>query len=252
MLAHRHRGPGVHHDTVLGHEVYQTSTIGALLDGVYDGDVTIGELLQHGDFGLGTFNHLDGEMVILDGVCYHLRADGSARIAGHADLTPFAVVTWFKADQSIQVPPDSDRAAVTALIDKSVQSQNLIYAIRITGRFAEVCTRTVMAQQPPYPPLTEAAKGEQETTLRDVTGTLAGFRTPDYEQAVSVAGYHLHFIDHTRKHGGHDLDFRLSDGQIEISSESDLHLSLPSTPQFLDASLLPANIAAQTRQAEGG
>ena len=70
LVAHRH-----------GSEVYQTSTMGALLDGVYDGDVTIAELLTHGDFGLGTFNHLDGEMVVLDGVCHHLRSDGSATVA---------------------------------------------------------------------------------------------------------------------------------------------------------------------------
>jgi acetolactate decarboxylase len=252
MLAHRRGGPGVHQDAALGHQVYQTSTIGALLDGVYDGDVTIGELLQHGDFGLGTFNHLDGEMVILDGVCYHLRADGSASVAGHADLTPFAVVTWFKTDRAIKAPAGSDRAAVTALIDKSVPTKNLIYAIRITGSFAEVRTRTVMEQRPPYPPLTAAAEGQQETTLRDVMGTLAGYRTPDYEQAINVAGYHLHFIDREHLHGGHVLDFRLGDGQIDIGIESDLHLSLPGTPQFRDANLLPANIAAQVGQAEGG
>ena len=71
---------GVHRDQA-DHAVYQTSTMGALLDGVYDGDVTIAELLRHGDFGLGTFNHLDGEMLVLDGVCYQLRGDGSAAVA---------------------------------------------------------------------------------------------------------------------------------------------------------------------------
>src|ERR1700722_19599243 len=72
-------------------EVYQTSTMGALLDGVYDGDVTIRELLQHGDFGLGTFNGLDGEMLVLDGVCYQLRGDGSAQVADADQRTPFAL-----------------------------------------------------------------------------------------------------------------------------------------------------------------
>src|ERR1700683_333713 len=92
MLAHRH-----------GNEVYQTSTMGALLDGVYDGDVTIRELLRHGDFGLGTFNSLDGEMLVLDGVCYQLRGDGSAAIADLDELTPFAAVTWFRPDRTIDV-----------------------------------------------------------------------------------------------------------------------------------------------------
>ena len=91
MLAHRH-----------GSEVYQTSTMGALLDGVYDGDVTIRELLRHGDFGLGTFNGLDGEMLVVDGVCYQLRGDGSARVADPEQRTPFAVVTWFAADRAFR------------------------------------------------------------------------------------------------------------------------------------------------------
>ena len=137
---------------------------------MYDGDVTIGELLEHGDFGLGTFNHLDGEMLILDGVCYHLRADGTARVAEAGDLTPFAAVTWFAADTTLQAPPGSDRAAVTALIDGSVTSENLLYAVRITGAFGEIRTRTVREQKSPYPPLTQATQGQQETTFNDVTG----------------------------------------------------------------------------------
>jgi acetolactate decarboxylase len=252
MLAHRTGAHGVHHDADRARVVYQTSTMGALIDGVYDGDVTIGELLEHGDFGLGTFNHLDGEMLILDGVCYHLRADGTASIARDIDLTPFAAVTWFTADTTIPVPQGSDQAAITTLIDTSVASKNLLYAVRITGTFREVRTRTVMAQQPPYPPLTRAAEGQHESTFQSIAGTLAGYRTPDYEQGISVAGYHLHFIDQERTRGGHALDYRLDHGQVEISSRSELHLSLPRTPQFLRSDLTQANIAAQIRQAEGG
>ncbi|GAA4250434.1 acetolactate decarboxylase [Dactylosporangium darangshiense] len=233
-------------------EVYQTSTMGALLDGVYDGDVTIGELLEHGDFGLGTFNRLDGEMLILDGVCHHLRADGSARIAELTDRTPFAAVTWFTPETRIPVPPGSDRAAVKALIDGALASVNLVYAVRLAGTFREIRTRTVMEQRPPYPPLTEATKGQQETVLDGVDGTLAGYRTPDYEQGISVAGYHLHFIDGDHRRGGHALDFRVERGSVEISARSELHVSLPRTPQFLASNLTPANIAGQIRQAEGG
>src|SRR6201996_8746164 len=114
LLAHRH-----------GSEVYQTSTMGALLDGVYDGDVTIRDLLQHGDFGLGTFNGLDGEMLVLDGVCYQLRGDGSAHVAESDQRTPFAVVTWFDVDHSFDVSEPVDRAALKACIDEALPSKNL-------------------------------------------------------------------------------------------------------------------------------
>ncbi|MGB6766108.1 MAG: acetolactate decarboxylase [Mycobacterium sp.] len=241
MLTHRH-----------GSEVYQTSTMGALLDGVYDGDVTVRELLRHGNFGLGTFNGLDGEMLVLDGVCYQLRSDGSAQVAEPDQGTPFAVVTWFDADRAFEVSAPVDRAELKTRIDESLQSTNLIVAVRVTGDFSVIRTRTVTEQHRPYPPFTEATQDQQEVTFREVTGTLAGFRMPDYEQGISVAGYHSHFVDAQRRHGGHALDYRLTRGRVEISVRSDLHLSLPRTPEFLAAELNRADIDTQIRRTEGG
>ncbi|MFG2884774.1 acetolactate decarboxylase [Streptomyces sp. NPDC048297] len=243
----------VHHASHAGvpGEVYQTSTIGALLDGVYDGDVTIDELLRHGDFGLGTFNRLDGEMLVLDGVCHHLRGDGSVRLASGDELTPFAAVTRFVPDTRVTITEPCDRRTLTQKIDEMIDSPNLLYAVRVTGTFDTVHTRTVMEQKPPYPPLTQATAGQQEAVVHDTAGTLAGYRTPAYEQGIAVAGYHLHFIDEARRHGGHALDLRMERGTIEISAASELHLSLPRTPQFLGARLSPADIDRQIRQAEG-
>jgi acetolactate decarboxylase len=252
MVAH-HYGSGRAGEATHGaRELYQSSTMGALLDGVYDGDVTIAEILRHGDFGLGTFNHLDGEMVILDGVCYHLRADGSATVAAATELTPFAAVTRFHTEHTLLIGEPTNRADVIARIDKLIGSANLMYAIRIRGRFSEVSTRTVMAQMPPYPPLIKVTEGQAESHRTNVSGTLAGFRLPDYEQGISVAGYHLHFLDHNRHQGGHALDFQLSDGEADVCVISELHLSLPSTPDFLTASLATADSAEQIRQTEGG
>jgi acetolactate decarboxylase len=232
--------------------VYQTSTMGALLGGVYDGDVRIGELLRHGNFGLGTFNGLDGEMLVLDGVCYQLRGDGSVSIADLDELTPFAAVTWFDTDQTIDVSAPCDRAAVKALIDEALESTNLMVAVRITGHFSTIRTRTVTEQKRPYPPFTEATQHQQELTFTDAAGTLGGFRMPDFEQGISVAGYHSHFIDDTRTHGGHALDYELVRGTIEVGVRSELHLSLQRTPQFLGAELNHADLDQQIRQTEGG
>jgi acetolactate decarboxylase len=251
MLARHHHRAGAGSADEPG-VVYQTSTMAALLDDIYDGDVTIAGLLTHGDFGLGTFNHLDGEMVVLDGTCYHLRADGSATIASPQDKTPFAAVLWFRPDKTITITGASDRAALTGLVDGAIPSPNLTYALRVSGSFTRVRTRTVMAQRPPYPPLTEATAHEPVTDLSRVTGTLAGFRTPAYEQGISVAGYHLHFLTEDRRHGGHALDFALDHGEAAICAASELHLSLPRTAPFLSADLSPADTNAQIKQAEGG
>jgi acetolactate decarboxylase len=240
ILAHRHRS-----------EIFQTSTMGALLDGVYEGNLRIRELLRYGDFGLGTFNRLDGEMLVLDGVCYQLRGDGSATIADPEELTPFAAVTWFHPDRAIDVSVPHDRAALKARIDEVLESTNLMLAVRVTGHFSVIRTRTVTEQHPPYRPFTEATQDQQEVTFTDVTGTLAGFRMPDYEQGISVAGYHSHFIDTDHRHGGHTLDYQLVRGTVEIGVRSELHLSLQRTPEFLGAELKHSDLDGKIRQTEG-
>ncbi|OBJ62081.1 alpha-acetolactate decarboxylase [Mycobacterium sp. 1423905.2] len=234
-----------------GREIYQTSTMGALLNGVYEGDLTIRELLRHGNFGLGTFNRLDGEMLVLDGVCYQLRSDGSATKADLEERTPFAAVTWFQPDRIIDVPRPCDRAELKSLIDHALDSTNLMVAVRITGLFRSLRTRTVTEQHPPYRPFTEATQDQQEVTFTDVHGTLAGFRMPDYEQGISVAGYHSHFIDDERRHGGHTLDYELVRGTVEVAVRSELHLSLQRTPGFLSADLDKGDVDDQIRRTEG-
>ena len=217
-----------HHYAAGARELYQSSTMGALLDGVYDGDVTIAEILRHGDFGLGTFNHLDGEMVILDGICYHLRADGSATDRRRHRPHTLRRGHPFQDRPHLRVHASpTNRADAIARIDSLIGSENLMYAIRIAGSSANCSTRTVMAQTPPYPPLIKATEGQAESRCTDVTGTLAGFRLPDYDQGISVAGYHLHFLDDNRSQGGHALDFQMSRGEAASATLSELHLSLP-------------------------
>jgi acetolactate decarboxylase len=214
----------------------RSSTLSALLDGTDHGDVTVAELLRHGDFGLGTFNDLDGEMLILDGNCYRLRADGSATPARSDDLTPFATITHFHADHSFEVHnTPTGRQTLTSLIDAALESPTSIHAIRINGQFTTMRTSAVMEQHGPYPPLTEAIGDLAEATSMAVSGTLAGFRMPYYQQGVSVAGYYLLFLDETRQHGGHALDYEVLDAAVEISVRSELHLSLPRTTRLIQA-----------------
>jgi acetolactate decarboxylase len=231
--------------------VYQTSTMAALLSGLYDGDVTIQQLLSHGDFGLGTFNHLDGEMVVLDGLCYHLRNDGSVQIASPTDKTPFAAVMHFRSSQSFDVTLPTSLADLTKRIDHVTGGENLPVAVRIDGTFEPLKTRTVGEQQKPYPPLTEAAAHEAINTLDTTQGTVAGFRTPQFEGAVSVAGYHLHYVDDRRAHGGHVLDLAVTTGRVSITPIAELRLVLPDTPEYRQADINLANLAQQEQQAEG-
>src|SRR5438132_1663193 len=68
--------------------MYQISTSTALVEGVYSGSILSSALLEHGDFGVGTFEGLDGEMVILDGEIY--QAAGNVRRRSDDFPVPFA------------------------------------------------------------------------------------------------------------------------------------------------------------------
>ncbi|WP_111766807.1 acetolactate decarboxylase [Nakamurella deserti] len=236
--------------TPVRHPIFQTSLMSALLDGVYDGEMTVAELLRHGDFGLGTFNALDGEMVVLDGVCHQLRGSGEATVAAPDARTPFAVLTRFQPHVTTALPPDRTREQVVEIIHDLVRSENYCYAIRITGDFSWVRTRTAARQTRPYPPLTAATRGEPVVTFTDVSGVVAGFRTPLYEQGIGVPGGHVHFLDAARAKGGHVLDYLLARGTLEICVGTDLHVSLPLTDAFRDADLAPADLAVQISATE--
>lgn len=235
---------------VVRHEVFQTSLMSALLDGIYDGEMTIGELLGHGNFGLGTFDGLDGEMVILDSVCYQLRGDGGASLARQDQRTPFAVVTNFVPNIRQELPENLARKQVSAIVDHLTMSPNYLYALRIVGDFEWVRTRTVVLQQKPYPPMTKATEGEPVIEHRDVRGIVAGFRTPIYEQGISVPGCHAHFIDDARTRGGHVMDFQLRSGYVELCLGTDLRMSLPLTEAFRSANLSPEDLADQISKTE--
>jgi acetolactate decarboxylase len=236
------------HDHRAG-ELYQTSLMSALIAGIYEGQVTYGEIRKHGDFGLGTFNALDGEMVGFDGTFYQLRSDGSARPVTDDQKTPFAVVTFFQTEQELDVIQPVIKSDLLAMIEKKTDA-NLFNAVRVDGIFDEVRTRTVQRQTRPFPPLIEAAKHQKENVFTDVEGTLAGFRSPTYAQGIGVAGFHLHFLRKDKQAGGHALDYRLRAGKVQTCIVHDLHVELPTTAEFLKTNLEDQALNARIEAAE--
>jgi acetolactate decarboxylase len=215
-------------DTSLHHTLFQTSTIDALLDGNYDGDISFAELEERGDLGLGTLDALDGEMIALDGTFYQISADGTVHQVDRRTKTPFAVVTSFEPGPSRTLDTTMDLAALYALVDRLLGDTSICCAIRVDGHFEYVKTRSVPRQRKPYPPLVEVVKNQPVFELSDVRGSLVGFRFPDYAEGLNVAGYHFHFITEDRSAGGHVLECRLAGGELRIDHEADLRVELPS------------------------
>jgi acetolactate decarboxylase len=218
------------------HTLYQVSTAGALVEGVYQGAVSVGLVREHGDFGLGTFEDLDGEMVVLDGRVFRVGADGTVGEVDDDARTPFAVVTRFGDPAPLIVERVGGIGDLADALDQMRRSANVFFAVRVDGQFDAVHVRAACRTAPGVP-LAVATEAQAEFELGAVHGTMVGFWSPPYASGVEVAGYHLHFLTADRRAGGHVLDCRGTDLTVRIQEESDVHLALPDTSAFRDADL---------------
>ncbi len=216
--------------------VYLSAPVNAMLKGFYEENTTLGELKKHGDFGLGTFNNLDGEMVMLDGVIYQLHANGKTYpVADHVQ-TPFACVTFYQPAVIEEIESGLDFNAFNNLLSRLLPSDNMFYAIRIEGFFQEVRVWSV-ARQENYQPLNEDEHNRPMFTYENIHGVLAGFYTPKFIRALNFPGFHLHFLTANREYGGHLHECRTGQVQIGIQFIHRLNLDLPITLDYLTANL---------------
>jgi acetolactate decarboxylase len=233
---HREREP---------HVLFQASTIGALLDGAFDGDLSFAELAEHGDLGLGTLNRLDGEMIAIDGEFFRADVDGNVTRIGPEEKTPFAVVTRFEPIVEARLPAgERSHEELLAQIDRLVPEGASSCAVRLDGRFGLVRARSVPRQTPPYRPLTEVVADQHVFGLHGAEGTMLGFRFPTYVEGIEVPGYHLHFISADRSRGGHVLDSRSGELGVKIDPSDDLHVELPPRVELGDPDLASETHAA--------
>ena len=231
------------------HTLYQVSTATALVEGIYQGAVQIAALREHGDLGLGTFESLDGEMVVVDGHFYQVRSDGSVREVQDNVLSPFAAVTAFSPDQSITLENCPDLSYLTSQFDALRQSDNFFYALRVDGTFDYIHARAMRRTKEGIP-LVQAAAVQPEFEFHNISGTLVGFWTPEYAKSLNVPGYHLHFVSADRTQGGHVLQCRGENLRLQIQREGDYNIVLPETEDFLKANLRRDPTAALAK-AEG-
>lgn len=217
------------------HTLFQVSTAGALVAGVSSGAVSAKTILDHGDFGLGTFADLDGEMVILDGHVYQVQGSGRVSEAAPNAQAPFAVATRFDPQIDVEIGPFATLTALQARCDSFRNSGNIFYAFRLDGRFSSVRTRAVSPAKGVR--LVDAAMSQSEFNFSNVDGTLAGLWSPGFSSGFSIAGYHFHFISEDRRHGGHLLGCAAGRLRLRMEALSNFHLALPETESFLKADL---------------
>jgi acetolactate decarboxylase len=218
--------------TLPANRIYFCAPVNALVEGIYQQKIPFTTIKQHGDFGLGTFDHLDGEMVMLDGEVYQITSDGAAARVSDDTLTPFSCVNFYQPMSHDRLEQPCNYPVFLDWLNSLFPSPNIFYAIRVEGCFSRVKVRSVPRQES-YRPLAEVAKDQPVFEYLDCTGTLVGFYTPPFMGSVSVPGMHLHFLSADRKTGGHLLECCPNGVTVGVQFLSTLELGLPMSFDYL-------------------
>jgi len=230
------------------HVSYQIGTLASLLEGRFEGDASIAELLEHGDLGIGTVAQLAGELIVIEGSAYVVDGEGKVHLVPPHTTTPFAVVSRFLpgAPQGIEGPIDLD--ALLSVLHELTDQSGPVCALRIDGKFTHLRLRSVSPRTPPFASLVEATRAQSVFDLPATTGSLVGFRFPELAAGLEVPGFHLHFISDDRRHGGHVLNLELARGIISIDGGDQLHVELP---EGVDLGVPGSVDSSEIEEAEG-
>jgi acetolactate decarboxylase len=216
------------------HTVTQISTLNALLARRFDGLMPSRELAEHGDLGIGTFDQMDGELIMVDGVVYQGMPGGQVHAADPENRVPFSTVCRFEADETWTLEGPVNYEALDKSIDGRATNPNVFIAIRVDGTFSHMKIHALQKQSKPYPPTAEVVKGCVQAEARNVAGTIVGFRGVPWVRGINDVGYHLHFLSADRKWGGHVLEFTMDQGTCAISACFNHVILLPDNGAVLD------------------
>ena len=226
-------------------KIYQVSTLQALALGYTRPVVTVQELLEHGDTGLGTFENVDGEMVILDGVCYQAKQDGSIVRSEDSAGVPFAVSGFVKDGEKFKIDAkqnlDDIKLALTLKIDEDF-SLNSIHIARIDGFFDLIHARAGAPYRSQHITLKEIlSKTQKDFSFERLYGTLVCVYYPDYMDGINASGWHMHFLSEDRKLGGHVFEASMSSGECQLQKMDRIDIQLPREAAFDTYSLKEAS-----------
>ncbi|WP_141430478.1 acetolactate decarboxylase [Bacillus sp. 03113] len=231
-------------------ELYQYSTMAALVGGVFGGTITFEELLKHGDHGIGTLDNFDGELIIINGEAYQVRQDGKAYKKSPHETTPYASISYFQPDFSFKIEGGATQKEIEEIISSKSVGPNVFYAVKIQGTFKYVDTRVVPKQKRPYPLLVEAVKNQPTYHFDYISGTMVGFWTPPFIQGIGVTGYHIHFLDKDEQVGGHVYGYEMIEGIIEVAQQKNLDLVMPNSEEYYHTDLCNPDMVEHIELAE--
>ncbi len=226
-------------------KIFQVSTLQALMLGYSRAVISVEELLKHGNFGLGTFTDVDGEMIVLDGLCYRAMENGDVVLAEPERGVPFSTVCTMDDTTPMEFGYTDNigdlKIALNNIIDEHF-GLNSMHMARIDGEFELIDARSESGYESVHVDLkTILGKTQKSFKFENIKGTLVCVYFPDYMDGINASGWHLHFISDDRKHGGHVFEIVMKSGKGLISKINSVELKLPDEPIFDTYSLKQAS-----------
>lgn len=221
------------------------------MEGGFDGTFSLGQVLKSGDTGLGTIDHLNGELVILDDKAYRFDVEGQVHEVGMDETTPYAIVGKFQPEQAVNLSGEICKENLAESLKTYFSSENVFQIIKIKGTFSQIRCRSVERQEKPYGDLADAAKDQAEFEAKNISGTLIGIYTPELFATISAAGFHLHFISDDHSFGGHVLAFEITEPRVEIQTIDTVEQKFPiEDPTFMHTHYDYQNVLAEIEETE--
>ena len=226
--------------TATAESIYQVALLQSLAQGYFDGSMTVGDLKTHGDTGIGTFDGLNGEMIVLDGVVYQAIGDGSVVVPADDETVPFSNVTFFEEDVTLPLSGIADMSSLQAALNEVVREHgaNLFYMVKIPGAFSFIKVRSEFKQEKPYRNLDVALAADQnEFDFENIRGTMVGLYCPDYMGDLNSVGWHFHFLTEDLAQGGHVLQVSVDEATALLDATPGFELFLPEEEVFQNMEL---------------
>lgn len=216
--------------------MYQVSTLQALALGYSRAVITVEELLREGDTGLGTFEDVNGEMIVMDGQCYRADQEGTVSVVEPATGVPFAAVAKLYGEQQFPLPNLADIEAIRTELTRKIEERfglNSMHVVRIDGFFEKVDARSEAPYRSHHISLKEVLGQTQQAFLfEEIRGSLVGVYFPDYMDGINMPGWHLHFLSEDRSKGGHVFDVSIREGVARVDKIGNIFINLPKSAAF--------------------
>ena len=217
-------------------KMYQVSTLQALALGYSKAVITVEELLREGDTGLGTFEDVNGEMILMDGHCYRADQEGNVTLVPQETGVPFAAVAKLYGEQEFELKDMPDIKSVREELTRKIEERfglNSMHVVRIDGVFEKVDARSEAPYRSHHVTLKEMlGKTQKAFIFENIRGSLIGVYFPDYMDGINMPGWHLHFLSEDRLKGGHVFDVSVCEGAAKVDKISDIYINLPKEAAF--------------------